>query len=49
MSPIRCAGSSNGNCRGGLTMDWTTLLALLMAVGLLIYLSVALLAPERFS
>lgn len=30
-------------------MHWTLLLALVIAVGLLIYLAVALLAPEKFS
>ncbi len=30
-------------------MDWTTMLALVMAVGLAIYLGVALLKPELFS
>lgn len=35
--------------RGGLTVDWTTILALAVAVVLLIYLAAALLAPEMFS
>ncbi|MDX1946869.1 MAG: potassium-transporting ATPase subunit F [Pirellulaceae bacterium] len=30
-------------------MDWTTILALVVAVVLLIHLSAALLAPEKFS
>lgn len=30
-------------------MDWTTLLAFLMAAGLVAYLAVALLKPEMFS
>ncbi|WP_148227056.1 K(+)-transporting ATPase subunit F [Planctopirus limnophila] len=30
-------------------MDWTTILALVVAVVLVIYLSAALLAPEKFS
>jgi K+-transporting ATPase KdpF subunit len=30
-------------------MHWTVILALVVAVGLLIYLAVALLAPEKFS
>ena len=33
---------------GGLTVDWTNLLALVVAAGLAIYLAVALLAPEKF-
>ncbi len=34
---------------GGLTVDWTTILALVVAVVLVIYLAAALLAPEKFS
>lgn len=34
---------------GGLTVDWTTILAFVVAVGLVIYLAAALLAPEKFS
>lgn len=34
---------------GGLAVDWTTILALVVAVVLVIYLSAALLAPEKFS
>ncbi|MGD9713950.1 MAG: K(+)-transporting ATPase subunit F [Thermomicrobiales bacterium] len=30
-------------------MDWTTILALVVAVVLVIYLAAALLAPEKFS
>jgi K+-transporting ATPase KdpF subunit len=30
-------------------MDWTTMVALVVAVGLVIYLAAALLKPERFS
>jgi len=30
-------------------MDWTTILSLSVAVGLVIYLVAALLAPEKFS
>jgi K+-transporting ATPase KdpF subunit len=30
-------------------MDWTTILALIVAIALVAYLAVALLAPERFS
>ena len=30
-------------------MDWTTILALVATVGLAIYLTAALLAPEKFS
>lgn len=30
-------------------MDWTTILALVVAVVLVIYLGAALLAPEKFS
>lgn len=35
--------------RGGLTVDWTTSLALIVAAVLVIYLTAALLAPEKFS
>jgi hypothetical protein len=35
--------------RGGLIMDWTVVLALIVAGGLLLYLFVALLLPERLS
>ena len=34
---------------GGLNVDWTTILALVVAVGLAIYLTAALLGPEKFS
>ena len=34
---------------GGLTVDWTTMLALVLAVGLVVYLTAALLKPEKFS
>lgn len=34
---------------GGLTVDWTTILALIVALVLVVYLAAALLAPERFS
>lgn len=34
---------------GGLTVNWTTILALVVAVVLVIYLAAALLAPEKFS
>jgi K+-transporting ATPase KdpF subunit len=30
-------------------MDWTTILALLVTIGLVGYLTIALLLPERFS
>ena len=30
-------------------MHWTTLLALIVAVGLVVYLAIALLVPEKFS
>lgn len=30
-------------------MDWTTLLALVVTSGLIVYLTTALLLPERFS
>lgn len=35
--------------RGGITVDWTTILALVIAVAPVIYLAAALLAPEKFS
>jgi K+-transporting ATPase KdpF subunit len=34
---------------GGLTVAWTTILALVVAVVLVIYLAAALVVPERFS
>ena len=34
---------------GGMSMDWTTILALLVTIGLVGYLTIALLVPERFS
>ena len=34
---------------GGLNMDWTMWLAILIAVGLVVYLAAALLIPEKFS
>ncbi len=34
---------------GGLIVDWTIILALVVAVGLVIYLAAALLVPEKFS
>lgn len=34
---------------GGLTVDWTTVLALVVTVILVIYLAAALLVPEKFS
>lgn len=34
---------------GGLTVDWTTTLALIVAIVLVIYLAAALLIPEKFS
>lgn len=34
---------------GGLTVDWTTILALVVTVVLAIYLTAALLTPEKFS
>ena len=34
---------------GGLTVEGTTILALVMALGLIAYLSAALLKPEKFS
>jgi K+-transporting ATPase KdpF subunit len=34
---------------GGLMMDWTTVVGLVVAVGLVIYLAAALLKPEKFS
>ena len=34
---------------GGLTVDWTTMLALVVAAGLAVYLTAALLKPEKFS
>lgn len=30
-------------------MDWPTVLSLIVAIGLVIYLTAALLAPEKFS
>ena len=33
----------------GMTMDWTIWLALIATVTLVVYLAVALLAPEKFS
>lgn len=35
--------------RGGLIVDWTTILALCVAVALVVYLAAALLIPEKFS
>lgn len=41
------------NCRppsiGELTVDWTTTLALVIAIVLVVYLAAALLVPEKFS
>ena len=34
---------------GGLNMDWTMILAILISVGLVVYLTAALLIPEKFS
>lgn len=34
---------------GGLIVAWTVVLAFIMAVGLVAYLGMALLAPEKFS
>ena len=34
---------------GGLTVDWTLILALFVAVVLVVYLGAALLNPEKFS
>ncbi len=30
-------------------MDWTTWISLVVAIGLVVYLAIALLAPEKFS
>ena len=33
----------------GVTMDWTTTLSAIVAIGLAVYLAATLLMPERFS
>jgi K+-transporting ATPase KdpF subunit len=35
--------------RGGLNVDWTMIVALIMTAGLAVYLAAALLKPENFS
>ena len=34
---------------GEVIMDWTQIVALFLAGGLIVYLAIALLAPEKFS
>jgi K+-transporting ATPase KdpF subunit len=46
---LRSAAILRQPSSGGLTVDWTTALALIVAVGLAVFLTVALLKPEKFS
>lgn len=46
--PGPCAGVGR-IANGGVTMDWTTTLALVVALVLVLYLTAALLKPEMFS
>lgn len=45
---LRCAATLQPSASGGLSVDWTTALALCVAVGLAVFLTVALFKPEKF-